>query len=525
MGVMFVAEKKHSLLTVESEKITEVKYNTISINNLSEAEDILNLIDELFNQLNKERDKLFVKIYLNADKESIEYSNDEKRKEVYDSISENIDVKELDDEVKIDLEIIKENKSCTLSVYDLESFSNYISCENVSGEPKLKNIEECIDFSNSNLLFDYVQVFELINDEGNFYTDSFIFTKKGTENVILDSEGLVKNRKILINNRDLYCNFNYKIQTEFIPKDFFIKVQEGIPSNLNNYFNKMLISLSVAFMADYSTFKANSISYKMNGYRNIQKIIDMDSIEDLPFKSKEYFQISDWIYENKSSISERMGIARNVITLFVNGNDLFSINEKILPSIKSSFDIYLKENVDKYVEILNQVALLLNDIEKQSIEVADSFTKDFKNNCFAIITFFTTTILFNTLSTGKIENIFSKDLTTITLGFLLISGIYWIISLFELSFKTKRLKNSYERNKNYYRPILDPEDLERIFNDGNYYDEDEKSIHRIRNLINFLWLSIIMILLAVVVYLGESIVFDSIKNFLNLILYLVSIFS
>ena len=167
----------------------------------------------------------------------------------------------------------------------------------------------------------------------------------------------------------------------------------------------------------------------------------------------------------------------------------------------------------------------LNDIEKQSIEVADSFTKDFKNNCFAIITFFTTTILFNTLSTGKIENIFSKDLTTITLGFLFISGIYWIISLFELSFKTIRLKNSYERNKNYYKPILDPEDLERIFNNGKYYDEDEKSIHKIRNWINFLWVGIIMILLAVVVYLGDSIVFDSIKNFLNLLFWLISILS
>ena len=107
MGVMFVTGKRHSLLAVESEKITEVKYNTLLINDISEAEYILTLIDELFDQLNKDRDKLFVKIYLNSDKESVEYLNNEKRNEIYDIIKEDIEVKEFDE---ITIEQIKKKQ-------------------------------------------------------------------------------------------------------------------------------------------------------------------------------------------------------------------------------------------------------------------------------------------------------------------------------------------------------------------------------------------------------------------------------
>ena len=514
--------ENNTLFKIQRETLSEVSFNELMLENPQRIDLISSEIESIFNTIQLNRDQLIITISLNSEPRTIVYDNSGKKISFVGEAKLFFDVKDEEDTVNISLKIKKKNINNILSVYSLVNLGKFFRNNTQNGEIVPKTLEEMFNFSIDYLHFDNIQFFELINDNANFSSKSFVFTNNIKQSDAASVNKITTERKKLNNIKEKFCNFIFDRKIDFLPSDFYLISEDSIDKEIKAFFYIICLSISLTFVVDTMKINDDIVEYKIYGYRNMHKKKNLAEIENLSFKQEEYFNIYCWIYEDNSNVSERIGMARNVMTLFTNGDDIFTTKESVLPSIKSSFDIYLKENVDKYIEILNQVALLLNDVKKQGIEVADSFTKDFKNNCFAIFAFFSTTILFNTLSTGKLGDIFSKDITAITLGFLCISLIYWIISLFELKVKINRLKNSYERNKSYYKPILDPEDLERIFNHGDYYSEDEKSILKIRNLISVLWLGIIIVIFTIVLYLGDSTVFNSIKNLISLLVWFVS---
>jgi len=50
-----------------------------------------------------------------------------------------------------------------------------------------------------------------------------------------------------------------------------------------------------------------------------------------------------------------MEISRNIITLYLLDEDILKLNNNILSSIKSSYSIYLKKNVDRYIRALKEL--------------------------------------------------------------------------------------------------------------------------------------------------------------------------
>lgn len=56
------------------------------------------------------------------------------------------------------------------------------------------------------------------------------------------------------------------------------------------------------------------------------------------------YKIYDWIYSGGSSIDKAI-IARNIICLHCKYEPLLKVDTKILASIQSNYNLYLKDNV------------------------------------------------------------------------------------------------------------------------------------------------------------------------------------
>lgn len=91
-----------------------------------------------------------------------------------------------------------------------------------------------------------------------------------------------------------------------------------------------------------------------------------------------------------------------------------------------------------------------------------------------------TTVLFNTLSTGKIENIFTKDISVLTIFLLFVSVVIFIYEIIELNRSKNRLEKSYKEKKNYFSFLLDENEIKSFFDDEKFLEENKKQLKKMR---------------------------------------------
>ncbi|WP_432777328.1 hypothetical protein [Fusobacterium polymorphum] len=176
-----------------------------------------------------------------------------------------------------------------------------------------------------------------------------------------------------------------------------------------------------------------------------------------------------------------MEISRNIITLYLLDEDILKINNNILSSIKSSYSIYLKKNVDRYIRALKELQDLLSNLENNFYILQDTFSNKFKKNIGTIFAFFFTTILFNVLSNGKIQNIFTKDISILSLTLLFISAIIFLSEVVELNKNIKRLEENYKEKKQYFNFILNKDEIKDIFEDEKFLKKNKEEIQKVKN--------------------------------------------
>ncbi|UCH94010.1 MAG: hypothetical protein JSV88_27600 [Candidatus Aminicenantes bacterium] len=334
-----------------------------------------------------------------------------------------------------------------------------------------------------------------------FYTSTFGFSPENSM-VAVDLKNK-KKRDDLIQKRDEICHFSNAGDYVFIPEDFFLV--KRLPDNLfNSLFDKLSIIFSLIYLANItSLIGENRLDCKLDGYKRIEHEIDFGNLKNLKFSTcQEYFDIYQWVYSG-GNLSDKIGLARNIISLHVRNKDLFTLEKGTLNSIKSSHELYLKKNVQQYIEVKNKISEFLCDMSQKSSEIADSFIGTFKNNITAFISFFISVMVLNALSGGKLSNIFTRDITLISLGLLGVSVLFLIVSIIEVSAKRKRFSDNYERLKNRYNSILDENDLKRIFNDDNDHWKDNKFIKKQTLRYSILWGATILIFSLVIFILGD----------------------
>lgn len=90
----------------------------------------------------------------------------------------------------------------------------------------------------------------------------------------------------------------------------------------------------------------------------------------------------------------------------------------------------------------------------------------------ACFTFLFSVILANLVSDQPLDNILTKEITII-FAFVLVGSVgFIIISVLEMNYKLKKLKDGYEELKNSYNGILDDKDILNIFDNDKIFNSN-----------------------------------------------------
>ena len=457
---------------------------TIEFSQIPTYETILNAIKK-FN----ERD--YVKIHLKDETEdSITISNKINNEENYRTFIGNN--KDLNSNIDLNISISKNKKSNKISIFNIDSF--------------LKNfIIDNLEFFNYRFEQNSNIIFVNYDNDYMFNTNSIIMVNNDKEITIEQID-----RKELIERCNSVSNFANSIEYKLLPEDFAI-----ISTNIDNDFIKRLYEIKILFsllyIVDYSLIDEEKLKLKLNGYRNKEFIVNL---KDFKYSKnyEEFYNIYRWIFQDSNEY-DKISVTRNIISLNCKYCDILDIDERLFLSIKSNYKIYLKDNVDKYIELKNKLTDFITDTSIQINNIIDSFIDSFKKNIIAFITFLLGTYIANLVSDNPLDNILTNDVISITCFIIWGSIVYLAISIIESIFKFKSYKNNYNNLKRSYEDLLEKRDINIIFKNDEEYKKNRKTIKRVIILFSITWIILILgIFIGILVYKNVDYIVRIINN-------------
>lgn len=282
------------------------------------------------------------------------------------------------------------------------------------------------------------------------------------------------------------------------PKDFEILQSSGEIQIAEQVFRKLETLFSVLHLAD--------TSYIMDKKVYIQFSAEYTRI-NYPLESQTANQaicdIFKWAYNEENAI-DKFVIARNVIgAKCKNINELFLNDNSMLNSIKSNYTIFQRKTTQQYIEMKKDISNFIVGSSQQMQEIIRGLADGLKNNFIAVMMFFITTILTDSLdwdtlfSSGKI----SDDLCHVIILILFASLVYLVVSVIVTISKWRFYKSDYDRLKENYSTLLNPEDINEAFNDDKNLKTIKKRTIVISIIIGVAW---IIILASISVWLWQK---------------------
>lgn len=462
----------------ENFKMFKIFVNSTSITKLN-----LSLANELINIKNS-RDNFFsFSISINNNDDIIYNENLNKFvNEVNNYISNTSSI----DNVLLKIEISKIPGNSTLSIYDLETFSDYLY--------KLKLSQIICNFNELRNENKYIY-FEIQNINPNFISCTNIICFKSINGIF---EKTFETNIEVIKRRKTICNLLNDESFDFEPDNFMLS--ESVSEKIDNIFNRLKIVYSLISIFDVSNIKGNILNLKINGYKNSCFDIDFNNIDIT--KTISYYDIYKWIYGNDGTISDKAGIARNIISLYLIKSSDICIDSTALSAIKSNYNIYLKKNIEKYLDLKSKVTETLFSINKSINEIYSTITENFLKNIGLFGTFVITAIIMNSFSEKRLSNIFTRDITYISLFLVLVSIVFLVYTIKEVNYKIKNLITTYYRLKIGYKDLLVRKDINDLFNKDRYLKKDLKYIKYKVKIYSFLWIIVTIGFLIVIIFLG-----------------------
>ena len=373
-----------------------------------------------------------------------------------------------------------------ISIYSLPDFSEHLSS---------LSIIELADFLPNECIAGEVIVFNVMHDHFEFGTQRFIFRKAypsaSTEiprNVINTEE-----RNLRIGNRDKCGHFANAASMNYLPEDFLLNTQSS-DTNINSIFNGLFVFYLMVFLCDFSKVK-DLLSVRLKGYKLVTQEFSFSELQDC--RAKELFEIYSWTY-GYGSFSDKIGLARNLISIHLKGENLLTLDEGTIHSIESGYDLYLKDNVKQYIEIKNKLSEFIQSSSDKANLITKSMFNSMKNSLWGFISFFISVIFLNVIGKGAFNGIINTDVLIISYGILTVSLFLLWVSRKETEADKIRFKISYSSLKDRYKDLLNENDLNRILQNEKIYNDDLDYIASRKGLYTYTWLGIALIMAIVV---------------------------
>lgn len=374
-----------------------------------------------------------------------------------------------DSETIVKLEIIK-SEDPSLKIYDIEAFVYYL---------KSLTLQETLNvFKSFSNMTEQVQI--SISTTDDYYFETNLFNTTPNDSNMVNKAQRLETWSFSSNTQNLGV-------FSFIPEDFKVINSSDNLSELSKIFNHIALILSIAFISDMSNLNKNEFNFKIIGYKKYDQTIDFKTFDFT--KVEVVFRIYQWIYDGTyGNVDDKLGLARNIISRHLKLEDnSIEIDHESYSSIITAHKIYLKENVEKYIETKNKVAEVSHEISVKSKEVSNYISTSFKNNNLTVLSYFITLFIFNSLSNRSITRIFTPDIYYFTLAVLLISTFYLVFTLKQAKSEIQSNIRYFFSTKKIYSDIFDKKELNSIFS-KKILKYNIQHIHKTMNRFSFLWL-------------------------------------
>ncbi|WP_298509122.1 hypothetical protein [uncultured Kordia sp.] len=355
-----------------------------------------------------------------------------------------------DDKLAFKLIIQKENNNGNYNIYSLKHFESWLN--NLSSISFLKVINPII--------------------KKNLFVN-FIFLERSDITIISErvrvNDSIFKRQKLsnnweyfhFDNNKDYPYRGNDFISIQKNTKDFPPLTSKLI--NLSNLF-------SITSLFDVTYIDNDELVFQLHGFKHLKGSVKIGTLDET---YSLYTKINNWIYSTNSNISDKIGLARNIISLYKRDNSL-EIDDNVYESILSGYKIYLKDNISKYIEIRTKLSDDINKILLETRESLNELSSNYQKSNFLYISFFMSVFILRMLNKNDFQNIFTKDATVMFLSLLAISFIYLIYSIWLVFSKRNRIEKRYELLKTKNTDLLTKTDISKILNNDSEFNDELK---------------------------------------------------
>lgn len=399
-----------------------------------------------------------------------------------------------DDEIVFaKLEINKKFQNKHFSIYYFEKFVEDMM--GLSTEEVMKIFAAFLKESDEYIVFD------MFDNPNVFYTKTMFFVPLENNEISMEFD----REQRLQDCREVSYFYNQDIY-ELLPDDFKIIVDYK-DNPFTSMFQKIETILSLCMVTSNSSIWQDKLKVQIMGQRSVDYTFKLNEIEGTPVLYKVY----DWIYAGGNAMDKAI-LARNIICLHCKYEPLLKMDLKVLASIQSNYNLYLKENVSQYLELKNKVAEFISEIISKTGEYATEMLDKFKTNLMAIFVFLFTVVIANIVSDQPLDNIFTRDITMILELVLAGSLVYLIISYLQSKYQMSRVYDSYDKLKESYRNILTDDDIRECFHNDQLITDMKDAIRKSQIRYSMLWFGFLILLLVCLEKVSESPIIISLFN-------------
>ena len=462
------------IIISERMKVYEASFS-FTIENAPEYGFFINIIKDI-----AERDE--IKITLQDESENFFKISLEVREREYQNFLKNIFIDEV---ISVKIRINKKVKNNYFSIYEFDEFTKDILL--LSMEDVMSAFSSLLKETSGLLIFD------IYSPVSMFTTETMFFIPHGNEITTLNF-----NRKQRLENCKEVSNFyNFDIY-EILPDDFKIKINYR-ENPLTDLFQKIMGLLSISFIATSSNMIDKQLKVIIDGQRRAEYCCNIGDV----FNNEVLYTIYNWIYTEGNAIDKAI-IARNVISLHCKQSLITEIDEKVIDFIQSNYNLYLKNNVTQYLELKNKVAEFISNTVSKTGEYATVLLNKFKSNLIAIFGFIFTVVLTNVVSNQPLENLFTKEITMLLELILAGSFVYLFICYFQSKYEIRKVYDSYEQLKEFYKDILTEDDVLEIFKNDDILNKMKVTINKSTKIYFSVWIFFLLISLFSIEYISDN---------------------
>jgi hypothetical protein len=417
------------------------------------------------------RDGMTIAVAFDSESFSINSKDSERLKDFLDQVRTHIQVGEPGDRVSLRITINKSTDCSILSLYSLDAFVQTLEA---------KPLREMFGVFAEIARLDANLTIQTIEGTRDFQTKTTLFCPKAR------SEEKPRRRAELRLKRSELAHFEDD-DSAIVPDDFFL-VTRSPDERLNALFDKLCFVSCVTFLADISRFRIEgdreTLWFKLNGYRSISGDLDLSAVD--PSMVSELHRVYEWVYSG-GGLSDKMGLARNIISLHWKGGAL-PIELGTFNSIRSGFEIYLKQNVRQYIEVKNKLTDFLADFSQKASKLAEALGDKLEKNFIAFVGFFISSVIVKVVTDSSFTGVMTPSLAIIGFTIIGFSSIHLAATVLIFNKDKERLEEDFIALQNRYTDLLDQKDLERIFAKDDGFDKLSKYLKFKRNLFTGVWI-------------------------------------